>query len=74
MEKKTQQTAHADWLPLPPERLPRPTYSPAGMAMGTALIFWGFITSWIILLVGGGLFAVMLTYWIVEIRHERNET
>jgi hypothetical protein len=73
MEIKAKQTTHAGWQPLLPERLPRLTYSPAGMAMGTALIFWGFITSWIILLVGGGLFAVMLTGWIAEIRHERKQ-
>jgi len=60
------------WHPLPPERLPRPTYFPAGMAMGVAFIFWGFITSWIILLVGFGLFTVMLGGWISEICHERN--
>ena len=49
-------TPRPGWDPLPPERLPRPTYCPAGMAMGTALIFWGIITSWVILLVGMGLF------------------
>ena len=33
------------WDPLPPGHLPRPTYFPAGLAMGTAFIFWGLITS-----------------------------
>jgi hypothetical protein len=66
-------TTRAGWTPLAEAHLPRPTYFPAGMAMGTALIFWGLITSWIILLAGGGLFAAMLAGWIAEIRHERKQ-
>jgi hypothetical protein len=62
-----------DWEALPPERLPRPTYCPAGMALGAVLVFWGIITSWVILLVGFGLFTVMLAGWIAEICHERNQ-
>ncbi len=62
---------HADWEPLPHERLPRPTYFPAGLAMGTTFMFWGLITSWVILLIGIGLFAAALAGWLTEIRHER---
>ena len=65
---------HPDWDPLPPERLPRPTYFPAGMAMGAAFIFWGIITSWLILLVGAGLFTFNLGGWIAEILHERKQS
>jgi len=43
------------------------------MAMGVTLAFWGIITSWIVLIVGAGLFAIALGGWIAEIRHERNE-
>jgi len=64
-------TTHAGWEPLPQETLPRPTYFPAGLAMGTTFIFWGLITSWVILLAGIGLFVAALAGWIVEIRHER---
>jgi hypothetical protein len=64
---------HANWEPLPRERLPRPTYFPAGLAMGTTFIFWGLITSLIILLVGIGLFIAALAGWITEIRHERKQ-
>ncbi len=32
--------------------------------------FWGFITSWVILAVGGGLFIASLAGWISEIRRE----
>jgi hypothetical protein len=66
-------TGHENWEPLPHERLPRPTYFPAGLAMGTTFIFWGLITSLVILLVGVGLFAAALAGWITEIRHERNQ-
>jgi hypothetical protein len=64
---------HAGWEPLADERLPRPTYFPAGLAMGTALIFWGLITMWVILLAGLGLFIAALAGWICEICHERNQ-
>ncbi len=63
----------AGWETLPVEPLPRPTYFPAGLAMGTALIFWGLITSWIVLLAGVGLFIAALAGWIGEIRHERKQ-
>jgi hypothetical protein len=66
------QTAHRDWQPLLHEHLPRPTYFPAGLAMGTTFLFWGLITSWVIVLVGIGLFTAALAGWISEIRHERN--
>lgn len=58
------------WEVLPAERLPRPTYFPAGLAMGVAFLFWGLITSWVILLVGVALFTAALAGWITEIRHE----
>ena len=65
------ETTHTGWEPLPHERLPRPTYFPAGLAMGTTFIFWGLITSWVILFIGIGLFAAALAGWLTEIRHER---
>ena len=54
------------WEPLPPERLPRPNFFPAGVAMGTTF------TSWVILVVGIGLFAASLAGWIYEILRERS--
>jgi hypothetical protein len=63
----------SNWAPLPPEKLPRPTYFPAGMAMGTAFIFWGLITSLVIFLVGAALFLAALAGWLTEIYHERNQ-
>jgi len=72
MDQESQLT-HADWEPLPPERPPRRTCFPAGMAMGVALIFWSVITSWVILVVGAGLFTVTLGGWIAEILNERKQ-
>jgi hypothetical protein len=70
---QTAQNPPPDWEPLPPESLPRPTFFPAGLAMGTTFIFWGLITSWVIILVGAGLFIAALAGWIMEICHERNQ-
>jgi hypothetical protein len=61
----------AGWTKLPPGHLPPPTYFPAGLAMGVAFFFWGLITSWVIVLVGAGLFTAALAGWISEIRNER---
>ena len=63
--------ASPEWEPLPHEHLPRPTYFPAGLAMGTTFIFWGLITSVVIFFVGVGLFIAALAGWITEMRHER---
>jgi hypothetical protein len=59
------------WTRLPPAHIPRPTYFPAGLALGTAFIFWSLLTSVVILAVGLGIFAASLAGWIREIRHER---
>jgi hypothetical protein len=71
--KKEIPKAHLGWEPLPPETLPRPTYFPAGLAMGTTFIFWGLISSIVVLLVGVALFIAALAGWITEIRHERKQ-
>jgi hypothetical protein len=60
------------WERLPPERLLRPNFFPAGVAMGTTFMFWGLITSWVILVVGIGLFAASLAGWIYEMLRERS--
>jgi hypothetical protein len=62
------------WETLPDEKLPRPTYFPAGLAMGVTFFFWGFITSSVILAVGAALFVASLAGWITEIRRERRES
>ena len=72
MTNETQMTSHEGWEPLPLEQLPRPNFFPAGLAMGTTFIFWGLITSWVILAVGFALFAAALAGWIYEILRERS--
>jgi hypothetical protein len=59
------------WTPLPPEHLPPPTFWPAGLALGITLLFWGLVSSWVILGAGVGLLALALAGWIKELRHER---
>src|ERR1043166_68018 len=68
-------TQHSDavppgWQRPPDEPLPRPTYFPAGLAMGVAFIFWGLITTWPVWLVGVVLFVAALAGWVTEIRNE----
>jgi hypothetical protein len=73
MQNQEQPTTPASpqWEELPHEHLPRPTYFPAGLAMGTTFIFWGLITSLVIFLVGLALFIASLAGWIAELYHER---
>ena len=72
MTDETQRAIPPGFERLPHERLPRPNFFPAGVAMGTTFIFWGLITSWVILVVGIGLFAASLAGWIYEILRERS--
>jgi hypothetical protein len=71
MSDEKSPVAHPDWEQLPPEHLPRPTYFPAGLAMGITFLFWGLITSLVVFLVGLALFLASLAGWITEIRYER---
>jgi hypothetical protein len=53
-----------NWIPLPDERLPQPTYWPAVMAVGITSLLWGLVTSLLITLAGGILMAVSVLGWI----------
>jgi hypothetical protein len=59
------------WTKLPVEHLPVATFWPAGLALAITFIFWGLISSWVVLGFGLGLFAVALAGWITDLRHER---
>ena len=72
MTDESQTTTHEGWEPLQPESLPRPNFFPAGLAMGTTFIFWGLITSWVVIAVGIALLTASLAGWIYEILRERN--
>jgi len=60
------------WLPPRPERIPRPTYWPAVLALGVVLLAWGAVTSPIVSLVGAVVMATSLWGWIREIEHEHS--
>jgi hypothetical protein len=63
-------TPEPDWQKATPERLPKPTYWPFFLAMGLAFIFWGLLTTWVILIAGVLIFIVSLIGWINLLRHE----
>ena len=60
----------ADWPQAKPGRLPKPTYWPFFLAVGLAFVFWGLLTTWVILGAGLLIFAVALGGWINILRHE----
>ncbi|NML65430.1 hypothetical protein HHL22_09460 [Hymenobacter sp. RP-2-7] len=62
----------ADWPKARPERLPKPTYWPFFLAVGLAFIFWGLLTTWVILAAGLLIFAISLGGWINILRHEQS--
>lgn len=58
------------WPKARPEKLPKPTYWPFFLAVGLAFVFWGLLTTWIILVAGLLIFTVALVGWINILRHE----
>lgn len=58
------------WTPLPVEHLPEPTFWPAGLGLGITFLFWGLISSWIVLAAGAIVFVGSLVGWIVDMNHE----
>ena len=60
-----------DWSDARPAHIPRPTFTPAGLAFGITLLMWGLVTSPILISVGLAVFIVSLFGWIGELRHEQ---
>jgi hypothetical protein len=58
------------WGRARPEHIPRPTYWPAVLAFGLTFAIWGFLTTWIISVVGLVLITIALAGWIGDLRHE----
>lgn len=58
-----------EWTPPRMEHVPRPTYWPVVMALGTVLLFWGVVTTVAISAIGLGLFVLGLGGWIREMCH-----
>lgn len=59
-------------LPLP-DRIPRPTWSPAGLALGVVGIALGLLTNALVLAAGAAVAGASLAVWIKEIRHDLRE-
>jgi len=53
-----------------PERLPRPTFWPAALALGATLLAFGIVTQWMMSVVGLGLFLISAGGWIQELRND----
>ena len=58
------------WEKAKPEKLPGLTYWPFFLAMGLTFMFWGMLTTWVILTAGFLIFTVALFGWINQLRHE----
>lgn len=69
-EENEQPDEENQWLKASPEKLPEPTYWPFFLALGLVLLFWGIITSWVIIIIGAIVFIISLTGWIKVLRHE----
>ncbi len=63
-----------DWVDAKPDIVPKPTFWPAGLAFGTTFFLWGFLTSTVLLVVGGSVLAVSLWGWIGDMRHEHGRS
>jgi hypothetical protein len=60
-----------DWNEARPEKIPPPTFAPAGLAFGTTLFMWGLLTSYVLIGVGLAVMIFSLGAWIGEMRHAR---
>jgi hypothetical protein len=58
------------WTLIPPEKMPEPTFWPAGQALGTVLLLWGLVTSFVVAAVGFILLVFSIAGWLQEMRHE----
>lgn len=53
-----------------PEELPQPTYWPFFLALGLLFVFWGLLTTWIILVAGLLTSGLALRGWIKILYNE----
>jgi hypothetical protein len=53
-----------------PEHIPRPTFAPVVIAASVMCIFWGFVTTILITLLGVVLFAIGIRIWLEELRYD----
>jgi hypothetical protein len=57
------------WSAPAAQEIPQPSYAPATLAMGIALLLWGIATAWPISAAGLVLAVVSLARWIGELTH-----
>ena len=69
-EETNENQAGMQWEEARPARLPEPTYWPFFLSMGLVFIFWGLLTTWMILSAGILIFIIALTRWINILIHE----
>jgi len=62
-----------DWNDPLPKELPEPTPWPFVLAVGTILLAWGVVTSWVLSLIGGVVAAIGLGGWIERMRNEQTK-
>ena len=65
-ERRSSPTTDSDWSVPRPERLPRPTWVPAALAVGIVFLLWGIATTWVISAVGFVISTLSLGQWIRE--------
>jgi hypothetical protein len=53
-----------DWVLPQEQRLPQPTYAPAGLSLGVAFVLFGLVTSYLFCAAGAVLMAIALKSWI----------
>ena len=58
------------WIRVPAEKMPQPTFWPAALALGTVLLLWGLVTSFVVTITGLILLAVSFFGWLGEMRNE----
>ncbi len=56
-----------------PQNIPHPTYWPIVLALGITLIFWGFVTYYLISILGVILLIIAMVGWIAILRSEYKE-
>jgi hypothetical protein len=65
--------AEANWVAPKPKVIPPPSLWPAVLAFGITLIGFGVLTSFLISLVGAGIFVLAITRWVGEMLNEQND-
>ncbi|HUZ47564.1 MAG TPA: hypothetical protein VMW54_13085 [Terriglobia bacterium] len=68
--EKPNDAAAGAWSKPQGMHIPDPTYMPVVLAVGMVCMLWGILTTYLITLVGVVLFAVGISGWIGELRHE----